>query len=530
MSSEHLRVGAIGTYGNGNLGDEAIFVAFLQWLQQHAPEVAPVSLCANPTYIEQKYGVPAFAVSASHTIEIPADVSSAQLRPAAVTAGRPVSQPPRRFANHLREMLKRFLPGPIRLLRSSQQIVKRVLAAARYFPTQLRVARSLDGVMVLGGGQIHDFWEGPLGHPMTLFLWALASRVSRTPFMIASIGAVDLGNRLSRWFVGTAVRWSTYATVRDAPTARIIRSLGIRNSCQILPDLAWGLQTGLTMQQARRAPLPARMPPSQPRIIGVCPMVYRHPELWPAGEVAAYDNYIGKLASFCSGLVREGYDVVLFPTQIRSDVVAINDIASRIAPELMEHVVLWRVDGIAELLSCLSAVDIVVSTRFHGLLLALLAGRPALSLSYQPKNAALLDEFGQVQFALDVDDFSVDALWERFSRLRNEFSPYATRIRLDRERRCERLHDQYRQVLQSLGWRAAAPTPEAAAESQRLGDVSLAPRRRDRADGQHAPGFKEAGMVRQTKGGLTCNPTRRTRPALPRPKRAHPRSPQVNRR
>jgi polysaccharide pyruvyl transferase WcaK-like protein len=440
----------------------------------------------NPTYIEQKYGVPAFAVSASYAVEIPATASRAQVRPVAVTAARPVGEPPPRSANDLREMLKRFLPGPIRLCRSFQQVVKRVLAAAGYFPTQLRVARSLDGVVVLGGGQIHDFWEGPLGHSMTLFLWALASRVSRTPFVIASVGAVDLGHRLSRWFVGTAVRWSTYATVRDEPTARIIRSLGIGTPCPVLPDLAWGLQTGPSMRPARRTASAARMPSSQPRIIGVCPMVYRHPQLWPAGEAAKYDDYIAKLASFCSRLVREGYDVVLFPTQIRSDVVAIDDIAARIAPELMPHVGLWRVDGIAELLSCLSAVDVVVSTRFHGLLLALLVGRPALSLSYQPKNDALLDEFGQGKFALDVDDFSVDALWERFGLLRSEFGLYAARIRLDRERRSERLHDQYRQVLQSLGWRANAPATEAAAESQRLGDVSVAPRRRERGHRQQA--------------------------------------------
>lgn len=468
LSGKRFRVGAIGTYGNGNLGDEAVFVAFLQWLRHHAPEIEPVSLCVNPRYIEQSYGLPAVAVSA-HDAGRREDGSRGEAEPPSAPVPRAAARDASAAGSGkgLRAHLRRSFPAGVRVFRWLRQAVTEALAIARFFPTQLRVASTIDAMIVLGGGQVHDFWYGPLGHPATLCLWALACRLTGKPFLIASVGAVELKHGLSRWFIRKAFFWAAHATARDQDSARILRSLGARLASRILPDLAWGVECA-PVQALGRAGAAARQHQEAarfcslsgpPRIIGVSPMVYRHPRLWPAGDAVAYSGYIETLASFCSRLIREGYDVVLFPTQIRSDGIAIQDVAAGIPRELKSRVYVEPVDGIERLLHCLAGVDAVVATRFHGLLLSLLAGRPALSISYQQKNDALLRELGKAQFALDIHRLSSEELWASFEQLCQGYDEYAARIGPHVEHNRRMLDAQYRQVFRHLGWQSRLRHP-----------------------------------------------------------------------
>lgn len=181
-------------------------------------------------------------------------------------------------------------------------------------------------------------------------------------------------------------------------------------------------------------------------------MAYRHPTLWARREADAdgYASYIGTLAAFCNRLLGQGYDVVLFPTQIRMDVAAVRDVLDRISPELAHRVRQWPVGGVAELVECLASVDIVVSSRFHGVLLSLCAGRPVLSLAYQRKCNELLEELGEGQFGLDIHDFSAQRLWEGFEGLRGEFTAYAARLRVHVEENRRKLDAQYRDYFARL--------------------------------------------------------------------------------
>ncbi len=444
-SPVELRIGVIGTYGNGNLGDECVFLAFLQWLEFNAPQVTPVPLCVNPPYIEQTYGVSGHAVSGHHT--------AAQQPPPKERRQSRVPMPAEPSGiTRLHAALKRFFPAPIRLIRSAQAVAWDFLAIGKYWPHQMRVVSSLDAVAVLGGGQVHDFWDGPLGHPSTLFLWALACHLMRKPFLILSTGGVALEHPLSRWFIRRAFGWSMYASVRDKPTASVVRDQGLSDTRRVVPDLAWGLRAVHPLTHpAAQANLAGSPPEAPPRTIGLCPMVYGHPQLWPGGDADTYANYIAEMASFCSRLSREGYHVVIFPTQIRSDPVAVQDVVAQIDPQLMRCVRIWSVQTVADLLDCLGSVDAVVSSRFHGLLLSLLMGRPALSVSYQPKNTALLHELGESHLAIDIQRVSADVLWSAFVRLCDESAAYAAHIGAHVEDNRRQLDKQYRDILQQLG-------------------------------------------------------------------------------
>jgi len=113
------------------------------------------------------------------------------------------------------------------------------------------------------------------------------------------------------------------------------------------------------------------------------------------------------------------------------------------------------VNGIERLFHCLAGVDAVVVSRFHGLLLSVLAGRPALSISYQQKNDALLREFGEAQFALDIHRLSSAELWMSFGQLCRRYDEYAARIGPHAEHNRWLLDAQYRQVFKHLGWESS---------------------------------------------------------------------------
>jgi polysaccharide pyruvyl transferase WcaK-like protein len=439
-------VGALGTYGGGNLGDEAVFVSFLNWARRCRPPVRPVALCANPQYIRRTYAVEAFGITRVHT------------RPP-----KKSSSVPNPHTSHSREpcdgvsrwrSLRRNLPRPpwVGRLRKHFGDAADLIA---YFQTQLRVTGSLDAVVVLGGGQIHDFWGGPLSHPGTLFLWALACKLRRKPFIVMSVGGVHLRHPLSRWLIRRMLEWSQYVSCRDADTANIVRAIGVHRPCKLAPDLAWALMTDDLIQA--RSPRHLNKPACSvngPSVVGLSPMVYGHPTMWPEGNAAEYANYVAKLAGFCARLTAQGYEVVLFATQVRADKAAIDDVLACLAPELRARIQVQWITGISELLRCLARLDIVVASRFHGILLSLLTERPALSLSYQKKNDYILGEVGERRFALDIHRFSLEELNEAFDALCAHYDVYRKRLHAHAHRQRERVAAQYNGVFAERTWRA----------------------------------------------------------------------------
>lgn len=451
------RVGIIGTYGQGNLGDEAVFVSFVQWVAENAPHIVPVALCVNPAYIEKTYGVAAYPVALRYAGRVRRAENGGRGSVPAGARPQHTNSPTatRRLIGRLRDFAVDSVPGFARVLRPPWRLVKGFLVAARFLPRQVRVARALDGVIVLGGGQIHDFWDGPYGHPMALFSWALASRMAGKPFGLLSIGAIELIHGMSRRLIRATIRLSAYATVRDRGSAARVASLARSRLCPIYPDLAWGLDlTRFAGRPASTSGPPQRASPRNgaPQIIGVCPMAYRHPTLWASREADAdgYARYVGAMAEFCNRLLSQGYEVVLFPTQIRMDVAAVRDVLEKIPAELAHRARLWPVGGIAELVECLASVDVVVSSRFHGVLLSLCAGRPVLSLAYQRKCNELLEALGEGRFGLDIHDFSAQQLWERFEELRGEFGAYAARLHAHVTENRRKLDAQYRDYFARL--------------------------------------------------------------------------------
>jgi hypothetical protein len=77
--------------------------------------------------------------------------------------------------------------------------------------------------------------------------------------------------------------------------------------------------------------------------------------------------------------------------------------------------------SVEDLISQLASTEIVVSPRFHNLLLAILLNKPVVSISYDVKNDCLLDAVGLGSYTQPIEDLDVDRLIAQFTELRNRF-------------------------------------------------------------------------------------------------------------
>ena len=94
-------------------------------------------------------------------------------------------------------------------------------------------------------------------------------------------------------------------------------------------------------------------------------------------------------------------------------------------------------------------VDLVVATRYHNVLCAVMAAKPTIALSYGDKHAALMATMGVPEFATPVRGLDVGRLCSLFITLEAE----QDRVRAELARRCD---DQIRAVAEQFAHLDAA--------------------------------------------------------------------------
>ncbi len=106
--------------------------------------------------------------------------------------------------------------------------------------------------------------------------------------------------------------------------------------------------------------------------------------------------------------------------------------------------------SVGDVVGQLSGADLVVASRFHNVLLALLLGKPVLSISYNAKNDALMRDVGCADYCQTLDGLDLERLKEQFGDLERA----ADRLRREIPIRVavfrERLEYQYRALFALL--------------------------------------------------------------------------------
>jgi polysaccharide pyruvyl transferase WcaK-like protein len=395
------RVGILGHVGNKNLGDEAIIAAVIQGVRRRCPDAWLCGFTANPDDTSARHGIAAYPLRRGHT------------RPSAAraTGTRGSARPVR----GIKDALKRvpLVYAGLSFLRDTVNAARGVLAETRFLVRCYRAVRGLDLLIVAGSQQLSDNIGGPWSFPYTLLKWSLLARAAGAQVAYLSVGAGPIDSRLSRRFVRWALATASYRSYRDVGSRELIAAIGGPANDPVVPDLVHGLDA--------TAPAPRPRRPGAPLVVGINPMPFADPRFWHEADPAAYDHYVKTLAAFAGWLTENGRDVMFYPTQLRADPPVISDILAvlkQTGPAGFERRIVQRsIDTFDDLMAALAATDIVVPTRFHGIVLGFLLGTPVLGIAYHPKARDLMAQMDQSDYVVDVEPLELAALQARFTAL-----------------------------------------------------------------------------------------------------------------
>jgi len=390
-------VAVLGHYHGRNLGDDLVVATVFAALRRRLPGALLLAVSLDPADSEGRHGVEAFPIKPSRRGGGGLQAVAAPVRESRLKA----------FA--------RRVPGARRL----RLAVALGGQAARELPFLLRARRLLAGVdevVVPGSGQLDDSRSG-WSHAYAIFRWTTLARLTRTRFVLLSVGAGPIDRRLGAIMIRRAVESSSFISVRDPASATVLRAIGVRRDLPVRPDMAYGYVLPAGRLQEHRAGTR----------VGVNVMGHQDSRYEPGGDRRRYDAYLAKMAQFVAGLVAEGVEIVLFSSQTTSDALVLDDLVAALEArgawgEAVRGSVVLDADADG-LVRTIGSCDYVVAARFHCVLLALALGIPAVALAYHDKLWALLEESGHAEWALDIDAFTPDELAATFAAVRSADGP-----------------------------------------------------------------------------------------------------------
>src|SRR5579862_8345206 len=148
---------------------------------------------------------------------------------------------------------------------------------------------------------------------------------------------------------------------------------------------------------------------------------FRHSPRRLGGSRAPYEGYLEKICGLIEWLQARGCTVrviigdLAYDAAVRSDLRAL--LQRRGASVSADAYADAPATSWQELLGQLEPVDFVIASRFHNLVLGLMLGKPSISLSYEPKNEALMQQMGLSEYCQTLDGLDLEQLTDQFVRL-----------------------------------------------------------------------------------------------------------------
>jgi polysaccharide pyruvyl transferase WcaK-like protein len=396
-----------GHFGSPNFGNEITLTSMLDRLRRDFPEAELACICTSPETLAVTQKIEAFPIT-----------------PTLITARK----------------LRSWLPGFLRwLLIGLPSELWRWLDA-------FKKLRGADLLIIPGTGLLTDSYGLLSWGPYSLFKWSLISKMRGCKLLFVSVGAGPLYGRFGRFFAKSALSLADFRSFRDHASKDYMESIGFgKNGDRVYPDLVFSLpETMLPLNENRG---------SRRRIVGLGLMAYagRYSVADPRNET--YTAYLECLANFVKWLLANNYDIRLLMGDI-DDMPVLEDFKSMLKERLRtpdaQRIVDAPIMSVTQLISQLAETDIVVGTRFHNILLALLLNKPVIAISFHHKCASLMSEMGMEGYCHDINDMSADRLIEQFQDLEKNAERLKPVIRQRVEQFRQALDGQYTLIFKNV--------------------------------------------------------------------------------
>jgi len=409
------KIVVFGTFGVGNIGNECTLEAMLRNIRRYLPSAEILCICSGPEETTANYGIQAFPIRHA--------VSDDQL-----------------FGAHAR--------SDNTLVRGLRKLVRLSMEPCRWYKA-FKILKGKDMLLITGLGMLGDFGISPFGLHYDILGWSIVAKLCRCKLEFVSVGVGPIRDPVSRWFVKTALALGDYRSYRDRFSKEYLEGIGFSTmSDRVHPDLAFSLPKAMLPASKKRGDHKA--------VIGVGLIEYHDRRGRSENGDRNYRKYLASVAGVVCMLMDRGYTVRLLIGDTRYDQGVRRDLRVLLEARGQEYVDARLVDepasSGAELLSQLAVTDVVLASRFHNVLLAIMLRKPVVAVSYHEKIVSLMDEFGLSEFCHDIEDFDADKLIGQITTLERDKGSVKRRTAIEQRSEVYRklLDEQYEFIFSML--------------------------------------------------------------------------------
>lgn len=181
-------------------------------------------------------------------------------------------------------------------------------------------------------------------------------------------------------------------TVRDKKSYDVINNK-VRSSVNLFPDSAFAFEHSISRE---------RVSNSKDKVIGISVLNVNHKGL---SEV-----YLKKIREISSTLLGRGYKITYFAYQSdhsHNDEVVIKEIVNNIELNKVSKINIIKYNGVnfKEFFESIEECDVILGTRFHSIITALMLNKPIYPIIYSPKTSDFLNT---IQFENGVDWLNIE--------------------------------------------------------------------------------------------------------------------------
>ncbi len=403
MISKPKKIVFFGCFGQHNLGNDCTLQTIIYHARKRFPDAEFQCVCTGPEDAAARYNIASFQMEAS--------------------SGKAL--------HDNNESIFRWL----------RKVSFRISRELNHVVMVFKILKGSDMLIVPGTGLLEDFTTAYHGHPFYIFKWSLIAKLRQCKFLIVSMGAGPLNHPVSRWFIKRTLSMADYISYRDGVSKQYIDSIGFKTKGDVVShDLVFSMPGFLLPESNNRD--------RQRRVIGVGLIDYhgQGSSLINRGE-DVYNDYLNKVGSFISWLIENKFIVRVLIGDVICDSPVRQDLMELLEKRGLKYddgqIINEPSDSVEQLLFQLANSDIVISPRFHNIVLALMLNKPVISLSYNVKFEALMEGLGLKEYCFPLDKLEVSRLIEQFIKLNNNADDLKPYIKMKTEEYKKALEEQY---------------------------------------------------------------------------------------
>jgi len=258
-----------------------------------------------------------------------------------------------------------------------------------------------------------------------------------------SVGVGPIVNRVSRFLMLRALKLADYRSYREKAAFDYLHGVGYDTTGDLLyPDLVFSLPTD-------SIPAPQKAPSTE-KVVGLGLINYYGWRHDPATGEPVYQEYFSKIKQFTVWLLQQGHQIRIISGD-STDMRPVQELAEFIKKNgetsWQGKLSIGKITNVGELLEQIAQTDVVVASRFHNVLCALMLERPVISLGYHEKNDNLMAEMGLESYCQHIEHFTVEKLVEQLDCYVSDMDQAVRQIHDRNAQYRQLLDEQYSQVL-----------------------------------------------------------------------------------